>query len=230
MRVIAALAMLAVFALGASGAFAKVGKGSPWQPYVLSGGSLIAGSIVKQQSDDPACYDDDSCVYNPTSNPRCIWDIDDKASYSGSGYLTAGTHSVTHCAFWDTAHHLIGVSLRSPASDLDVSVSYEPSGFVVTIAPVFVEGLWEYRGCVVGPLYNTHDPAIGPVPDSNGGWAASGSFTFGINSLTDHDKRDTSYGGVLLGSSEPSRQRTYCIGDFVIVSTSDGAVFRVAVP
>ena len=225
------LAVLAVMLI-VSPAFAAKAFRGPAQPYVLDGGMHIWGTFVKQQSDDPACFDDGSCVVNPSKSggDPCVWDIDDRAGYSGSGYLLAGTYSVTQCAFWDAAHHLTGVTFISPADDLTVTLAYEPAGITIPIAPVLIEpDLWRYRGCVIGPIYGTNDPVAATVPDSNGGWAASGGWTFTLVNPTDHHKKSSTQGGVLIGSSEPSRQSSYCVGEIEGVTTADGGVFRIAV-
>src|SRR5215212_3404476 len=81
-----------------------------------------------------ACQPDSSkWVVNPTG---CPWDIDDNLLESSAvgSYLDPGrSASVTNCLVADDARHLVGVIVNAGGPGLEVTLSYQPFGYSVTI-------------------------------------------------------------------------------------------------
>ncbi|MGH9177259.1 MAG: hypothetical protein ACRD0N_01705, partial [Acidimicrobiales bacterium] len=142
----------------------------------------------------------------------CAWDVDDHWYLIAMGTINAGASVVTdHCrvadpnpiwqvrngteAWWNYNRRYMGVRVQSPSPDLAVSVSYTPQGRTFTLQPVYDAATREYvyRGCV-GLSYHPNDPAwpyerdpaVQPVPGSNGGW---GVITHAAVSVTNASSR-----------------------------------------
>lgn len=154
-------------------------------------------SIVEQQSPDYfyngqssyycTHYEDgtehpDTCVHNPTT---CVWSEDDELVNGSYGVLKQGTTSFTDCMIADntqimpptsiTGTHVLGLSVVAATPDLIVQVTYQPQNVTFTFTPQLVNGSYEYRGCIVGPIPDGDQ--LQPIAGSNGGWGVQESIT-----------------------------------------------------
>ena len=113
-------------------------------------------------------------VYNRTG---CVWDVDDdQVRYATNAYLDPGAWVVDEiCLIADWAGqnwsgHLAGIWLISKSPDVLVTISFSP-GWSFTLQPTWNSGSksYDYKGCNGTPSYAQGDPALQPIPNSNGG-------------------------------------------------------------
>jgi len=71
----------------------------------------------------------------------------------------------------------------SPNPNLNVSLSFSPGKSFNGPAPVYLSAykVYEYTLCVLPPVYPYNDPALQPIPDSNGGYGVHTDITLSIN-------------------------------------------------
>ena len=148
-------------------------------------------------------------VVNPTV---CLWDIDDRVVWFANGTLEANAStSASDCLIADSHHHLLGFRLYSPSGALQVTVTYQPQGVTRAFTPVLVNGEYEYRGCIIGPLYDGNEPEVQIIPGSNGGWGVETTMTLTVTNPTPSKIRNSD-ATVTWRSSEPTSQAIYCRG------------------
>ena len=113
-------------------------------------------------------------VYNHTG---CVWDVDDdQVRYARNAYLDPEAwveDEICLIADWagkNWSGHLAGIWLISKSPDLLVTISFSP-GWSFTLQPRWNSGSksYDYKGCNKTPSYAQGDPALQPIPDSNGG-------------------------------------------------------------
>ena len=99
-------------------------------------------------------------VYNRTG---CVWDVDDdQVRYATNAYLDPGARP--------RVPDLAGIWLISKSPDLLITISFSP-GWSFTLQPRWNSGSksYDYKGCNGTPSYAQGDPALQPIPNSNGG-------------------------------------------------------------
>lgn len=141
---------------------------------------LTVASTVEQQPG----------VVNPTG---CLWSTDDNTQWQAlSATIQAGGSSATaDCLIADQDLHMQGVRVGSPSPSLVVTITYQPQNVTFTLPARAVSGEYEYRGCVVGPVYGQGDPQTGIIPNSNGGWGLQTSIVISVTNPTGARVRST---------------------------------------
>lgn len=181
--------------------------------------------IEQQSGPTPVecAQDSTDCVWNPTNH---LWDIDDSVEFGAYGKLAAGaTTSVSDSIIADSTHHMVGVLITSPSPNLTATVTFQPQDVTWEFTPELVNGKYEYRGCVVGPVYS-NSPPDGPVIEgSNGGIGFVTHYTFIVTNPTNRTVRGT-LARLTYRSAEPLHQAVYCRSDPQTPISVGGAVWH----
>ena len=200
-----------------------------------SGASI---ALVVEQQGGPECsppYADgvpSTCVVNPFQDERCVWDVDDQYGWSANGILAAGeSQSFSQCVIADDLHRVLGGIVYSKLPDLIVTINVQPfdATFTLTARPSETyDRLFEYRGCIVGPIVQSYYPDVVQVSGSNGGWGIFSPVIVTVTNPTDRTSRITS-AHFEAGSTAPGAYRqTLCYGEQTDLFVFDGAVWRTA--
>ena len=119
---------------------------------------------------------------NPTltnSDPDCVWDFDDQATFSagtgsnaGAKFNTGATATIQFCVYADT-FHTIGLYLASSSPDLTYTVTFANAADI----RVFQVNSWagpdahDWHGCVTTPGFQSDSTWLQTISGSNGGKA-----------------------------------------------------------
>jgi hypothetical protein len=165
--------------------------------------------VEQQSSKTPIECEQDitGCVWNPTEH---LWDIDSRVIFVAGGNLAAGASSTAaDSVIADRALHMTGVNVTSPSPDLLVSITFQPQDVTWDFTPLLVDGEYEYRGCVVGPIYQNTPPEGEVIPDSNGGRGWVTNYTLTVTNPTNRTVRNNG-AQFTYRSSEPFHIAQFC--------------------
>lgn len=218
MRLLLGAALVAVTLMAAKPHTASSSGDFVWSLSINSPARPIDPYVEQQSSPPwPNCTPT-ICVRNLPQ--ACLWSADDRAEYGAYGSLS-GAVTLTECEIADQFQRLHSVKIVADSPSLTVTLRFDPPGTMFTVTPQLVAGRYEYRGCVVGPMYSG-----GPtVFDSNGGWGVPTTTTLTITNPGHTQRKVSGYFEMGSNSSGYLRYDTCRLSQSATFSL-DGALWR----